>query len=78
MADGEPEGPDLSLIGTDDLITELKRRHDGLLLVTIFDRGEEERVVIDTHGGLSLCIGLAARASRILGDDAANNLREKP
>lgn len=69
--DGVPH--DFSLVTTDQIIAELFKRHDGVVVVTLQDRGEDERVVVDFHGGLTMAIGLARRAARLFEKEGADN-----
>jgi hypothetical protein len=56
-------GPDLSLIDTADLVAELRRRHDGILVVLERDADATKTgTLTEWWGGLSRCIGLAERA----------------
>lgn len=51
---------DLSLISTDDLVEELVRRFDAVVVVASQERTEGERLeYFRNHGDLHLCIGLA-------------------
>lgn len=53
----------LELMSTEDLIAELAKRHDALLVVGLRRCSKhEDEVLTDYRGGLTECIGLACRA----------------
>ena len=54
---------DLSLVDTDDLIAELKRRHDGLLVVRMANQTTDRGAVYHHFGGTAIAaVGLARYA----------------
>jgi hypothetical protein len=65
--DADTTAPDLSTVTTDELVAELKRRHDCCLFI-----GEIDRTVDDvtwcryTHGSYSRIIGMMERAKSLL------------
>lgn len=73
MSDPASAPPDLSFVATDDLLAELSRRFAATLFaaereaVGQPDKGE---FFTDYRGGLTTCIGLAARSLRRLTDRA--------
>jgi hypothetical protein len=59
------DGPDLSLITTEDMIEELKRRHPAFLMVTRQDhphKSDGDVHIVHYHGGIVQCLGLAEYA----------------
>lgn len=59
--------PDLSLVSTDELIVELEKRHEALLVVQLREikKGATD-VTYSYYGGIVTCIGLAECAKRSL------------
>jgi hypothetical protein len=77
MSEEEPK-PDLSFVTTEQLITELMERHDGLLVVReshTDTKGTRSEVLFDFSGGVSRCLGLAERMKHYL---LTNNWNAKP
>lgn len=70
----DTDKPDLSTVTTDELIEEIKRRHEAALFVLEkpTPTGDDTHVIIEYHGGLSRSIGMAVRARSILVRDANN------
>ncbi len=61
---------DLTLTSVDDMIQEIQRRHDSILVVTnkILDKDEDETIVV-YNGGRASCIGLAVYAKEFILND---------
>lgn len=61
--------PDLSFVTTDQLISELMDRHDGLIVVresNVDTAGERSDCLFDFSGGVSRALGLAERMRHYL------------
>ena len=61
----EPHGVDLSLVGEDELIAEMKRRNEALLVVRCKPHtNDETRMFVDWSGTMSHSLGLAHWAAQ--------------
>lgn len=71
---------DLSLIPTLDLIAELKRRCDAVVVCmeTDFPNGDKHDSCFEWNGGLSRCMGLVERARLDMADAARDSRTDKP
>lgn len=71
QADKQPEnGADLDLVATDDLISELAARCDGMIICMEQDHGPHSGTLMEWRGSLTLAIGLAERMRGRLVDHA--------
>lgn len=68
--DQDDTPPDLSLVETDHLRREFFKRFDAVVLVTLQDRGPDEKIVIWQHGGTTAALGLVKQAAMLFEDDA--------
>jgi hypothetical protein len=55
---GEAVSNDLGLIPLDDLIEELKRRGDAVIVAVERQKTSSDERLFNFHGGLAACIGL--------------------
>jgi hypothetical protein len=82
MSDPEPAKPDLAFVSTGDLIEELMSRSEATLIVRETHPTDQKRdTTYSFDGGISTCIGLAARAQHRLmriADDAADDADDLP
>lgn len=60
--DQDDTAPDLSLVETDALEREYLKRHDAAVIITHQQDGDANKFAMVTHGGLTLAMGLVARA----------------
>lgn len=74
MGDGEGagEGPDLSFVTTEEMVEELKKRSDGLVLMVVNDRDAAQSAANYWWRGRSCfeCLGMAVTlAARLLSEE---------
>jgi len=69
---------DLSLIETREMLKELKKRHDSMLICTVTERNSiKERRTCEFSGGLITALGLAEYARNYLNIYAMNELKKE-